>query len=452
MKNKLVFQLGTNNWQRQGEFAPGSGILHEAHHNAFDAIPSTTSYSIYPSSSQSSHDPKVGILALNHEIPICESVSPVSSYRFHSMSDEEFSKYKTLLKEFTRLAISKAEQKEGTYVDLAIAHHCFINPLVLSELNAERQAEGKPAFKLMCFAHGTALKMFTHEATGKHPEYPSRFLPMIRQSGLFESDSPIDLCAAISNQQLSVFSSIFPDFDRSRLLLSPNGYDAATFKPNSELYDRRSGVLADIELPIGPLQKSPRKIVGDTGKVVIFCGKFADWKRLDSLLMAASDYEQSHNVTTLIIGSGPKEAVRHYHTLAYERLGLRNTWFLGPRSHSEISSLNAMADLAVYPSKEEPFGLVFIEAMGCGTPVIGANSGGPRDFVSDAVGALVDEGQDFDRRLAQTIKTALSEDWKATKGPVAAAFAASRFSIKRQCEQILTRTGVAMPRAAVSAG
>ena len=25
----LVFQLGTNNWQRQGEFAPGSGILHE---------------------------------------------------------------------------------------------------------------------------------------------------------------------------------------------------------------------------------------------------------------------------------------------------------------------------------------------------------------------------------------------------------------------------------------
>ena len=39
MADRLIFQLGTNNWQRDGEFAPGSGILHEAHHHAYNALP-----------------------------------------------------------------------------------------------------------------------------------------------------------------------------------------------------------------------------------------------------------------------------------------------------------------------------------------------------------------------------------------------------------------------------
>ncbi|MGI9612871.1 MAG: hypothetical protein ACR2QO_08190, partial [Acidimicrobiales bacterium] len=30
---RLIFQLGSNNWQSEQEFAPGSGILHEQHHN-----------------------------------------------------------------------------------------------------------------------------------------------------------------------------------------------------------------------------------------------------------------------------------------------------------------------------------------------------------------------------------------------------------------------------------
>ena len=36
-QQRLIFQLGTNNWQSAQEFAPGSGILHEQHHNTFNA-------------------------------------------------------------------------------------------------------------------------------------------------------------------------------------------------------------------------------------------------------------------------------------------------------------------------------------------------------------------------------------------------------------------------------
>ena len=50
-----------------------------------------------------------------------------------------------------------------------------------------------------------------------------------------------------------------------------------------------------------------------------------------------------------------------------------------------------VADLGCFPSFKEPFGLVFVECMACKTPVIGANSGGPKDFVAPEVGELVAE-------------------------------------------------------------
>ena len=83
--------------------------------------------------------------------------------------------------------------------------------------------------------------------------------------------------------------------------------------------------------------------------------------------------------------------------------------------------------------------MVFIECMACGTPVIGANSGGPKDFVKDAVGALVPEvpalGEDVPRfcaDLADTILTAIRDDWKGQKGPVALKLAQDEYSTLAQ--------------------
>ena len=94
----LMFHIGTNNWQRQGEFAPGSGILHASMHQTFNSMPGVKCYGIYPSKNQTG--PEAGeednfrVFKLDHDIPICESVSPNSSYRWHSMNDEEFAAYR----------------------------------------------------------------------------------------------------------------------------------------------------------------------------------------------------------------------------------------------------------------------------------------------------------------------------------------------------------------------
>ncbi|MGH3605025.1 MAG: glycosyltransferase, partial [Pseudonocardiaceae bacterium] len=98
------------------------------------------------------------------------------------------------------------------------------------------------------------------------------------------------------------------------------------------------------------------------------------------------------------------------------------------------------ADVGCFPSYREPFGLVFIECMACGTPVIGADSGGPRDFVIPKVGMLVPETDDhaaLAQSLAAAVDRGLDEGWKQTKGPTAEAYAKDNFSLVNQVSKLL---------------
>lgn len=463
----LIFQLGTNNWQRQGEFAPGSGILHEAHHRALNQRLDTEAFSLYPSRHQRFTEPDVRVFELDHDIPICESISPVSSYRWHSFSDDEFTAYRNRLADEAEAWINEIEAAHGRSMDLLVAHHTFLNPLVAGDINSRRQAAGKERIPVLCFVHGTALKMYAAEAAGDNTEeFPMRFLPMVRDAGVFdpasasESGRAVDWCAAISNQQVEAFSAIFDSFPAHRIVLSPNGYNEAFFKP-AAAPDQAARWRADV-LPTfstEPYEGSPRQsrpVPGDYDHVVVFCGKFAAWKRLDALLRAAAIWENDQTIGSvglIVVGSGPLEDQRHYHELAHTELGLNNVSFVGPKSQDDLAKLFTAGDVACFPSKNEPFGLVFIEAMACGTPVIGVNSGGPRDFVIDEVGTLVPETDDINQlaaSLADAVTTALSQDWKTTKGPAAMAHAEGNFSVRRQVDQLLAEIGVSSPVGALS--
>ena len=59
--------------------------------------PGVRCYSMYPSRRQRFRDEDVRVFPLDHDIPICESVSPVSSYRWHSMSEAEVAAYRQRL-------------------------------------------------------------------------------------------------------------------------------------------------------------------------------------------------------------------------------------------------------------------------------------------------------------------------------------------------------------------
>merc|ERR1712110_314095 len=95
------------------------------------------------------------VFELSHDIPICESASPNSSKRWHSMSDEEFESYVTRLENEVHDYMAECEGKTGAEFTMVIAHHSFINPFVCKRVIQRRIHEGKTHIPLYCFVHGT---------------------------------------------------------------------------------------------------------------------------------------------------------------------------------------------------------------------------------------------------------------------------------------------------------
>jgi glycosyltransferase involved in cell wall biosynthesis len=433
---RLIFQLGTNNWQSSQEFAPGSGILHEQHHDTYNAMEGTACYSVFPSRVQRLDRPDVRVFELNHDIPICESVSPVSSFRWHSMSEAEFTAYRTRLFNFVTTYIDEEEETHGKPFDLFIAHHAFLNPMVLGDVNRARVAQGRPPVPLVALVHGTALLMFRSEMAGTDPDYPPRFYPRWIQEGVFDA---VDAVIVISKSQKERFCSVFDSYDPHKICVAPNGINPEVFRVDPTL--KREDVLE--QFPTQPYEGSGEKsrpLPPEVDRVVLFVGKFADIKRIDCLLHAAVRYEKTSGlrVATLIAGSGPIEEQKRYQDMARE-LGLKDVYFIGPQIQPALAKLYNCADIGVFPTKFEAFGLVLLECLACGTPAIGTAAGGPLEFIDSTVGELVedfDSNERFQEALGETIQRALRENWKPKKAE-AAVKVASQYTLTAQCERIL---------------
>lgn len=153
----------------------------------------------------------------------------------------------------------------------------------------------------------------------------------------------------------------------------------------------------------------------DLGPVVLFLGKFVAFKGVDLLLEAARIYGSSAlRIATVLCGDGPLRATLQ---AAAERMRLERVWFVGDRALRERAALLRIADLLVVPSRAEPLGLVALEAMASGTPVLATRAGGLPEIVDDEVGALVDP--DDSQGIARSVLRAITEQWKISKASAA---------------------------------
>ena len=97
--------------------------------------------------------------------------------------------------------------------------------------------------------------------------------------------------------------------------------------------------------------------------------------------------------------------------------GLVDRWNLGQRVHfhgpsDDITEFYAAADLLVLPTEYEPFGLVIIEALATGLPVITTRVAGAARYVTPEVGRLQDRAGDADE-LARLLKIGIDDDVRA---------------------------------------
>jgi glycosyltransferase involved in cell wall biosynthesis len=124
--------------------------------------------------------------------------------------------------------------------------------------------------------------------------------------------------------------------------------------------------------------------------VLISIGRLIRRKALSDLLLALSRLKE-RRFRLLIIGEGPEE--ENLRDLA-QRLGISaQVDFVGAIWGERKFQYLAAADMFVLPSIHEGFGLVFLEAMHCGLPVIASSSGGQTDFLEDGkTGFLIPVG------------------------------------------------------------
>ena len=129
---------------------------------------------------------------------------------------------------------------------------------------------------------------------------------------------------------------------------------------------------------------------------VFVIGRLTRFKRIDLALKAIAVAKQRGDRIPLIIG-GDGEERANLMKLA-QRLKLNDqVQFVGRLSDEELLSYLRRAKFVVFPTTNEPFGLVPVEAMACGTPVIVSDSGGPRETVIQGeTGLLFKAGSDVD--------------------------------------------------------
>ena len=111
-------------------------------------------------------------------------------------------------------------------------------------------------------------------------------------------------------------------------------------------------------------------------------------KGMDILLKAWRDFSRKQDGVKLVIGGGGQAAQKAVEWC--KEYGIEESVeFTGALSREQVVAQMQACDVFVLPSRYETFGVVYIEAMACGKPVIAAANGGPDDFVKDFNGILI---------------------------------------------------------------
>ncbi len=252
--------------------------------------------------------------------------------------------------------------------DIIHVHHGWIIASIISEYN----------IPYVITLHGTEYYAFD-----KFPAYREEAL-----KGLKNAKKIMALTQKEKDQALISYGLQDDDIE-----IVKSGTDTEVFKP--------------IEQDKAELLKSYNIPVTDR-PIVFFGGRMTPQKGLDTLIRAAKIYNDSNiNPITILAGDG---SLKEAHEKLAKELDVKDIYFIGNQLHQQMVNLFNLGDVAVLPSNFEPFGLVAVEALACGTPVIAGDVGGFQTIVHQTVGTKFTPGDH--ETLAKKVVEFLEKDYK----------------------------------------
>ncbi|MFC1944778.1 glycosyltransferase [Chloroflexota bacterium] len=238
---------------------------------------------------------------------------------------------------------------------------------------------------------------------------------------------------------------------------------AATEKEKEELvsyYHARPEIISVIPCGVNlglfqPVDKAmARQQLGfDDGSIVLFVGRIDPLKGIDKLLVAMTYLRKRLRVHLVVVGGDEQSQpeMERLQKLAEELHIQDSVTFVGMIRHEELPLYYSAADVCVIPSYYESFGLVALESLACGTPIVATKVGGMERLLSQGkTGGVVTDNAPF--RLADKIAELLSKPSTDAETATAARAAVAGFSWSNIAKVIVEEYRVVLGNHAVQVG
>lgn len=243
---------------------------------------------------------------------------------------------------------------------------------------------------------GTGVPLVTHfhSLAGRRPRWQDRLEGAVAR----RASARVAVSAAVAADRAHLFN--MPD---SRFQVIPNGIRTQAL---AEIHDLKEDAGGEV-------------VAGFLGRLQI------EDKGLDLLLLALARLGEAAKIRLEIAG-GPPEKAESLRVRAAD-LGLADrVRFLG--EVADAATALARWDLLVLPSRREGFGLVLVEAMAAGRPVVASRAGGIPEVVEDGVTGLLVPTEDVQALAEALHRMAASPGERARMGRQARHVAGGRFS------------------------
>ncbi len=154
-----------------------------------------------------------------------------------------------------------------------------------------------------------------------------------------------------------------------KINVAPNGINTNMFSSIEKDYDFR------------------RKYAADNEKIILFMGRIVYEKGIQHLISAMPKILHGYNDAKLIIAG--RGAMTDELKQQVQQMGISNkVYFTGYMNSKDVAKMYKCADISVFPSIYEPFGIVALEAMLSGTPVVVSDIGGLNEIVEHGVDGM----------------------------------------------------------------